>query len=89
VPKQPVPAPSEQQFSRAERLVGVWFITFVGLALLAIIALIIANVHATGPVWAVVALIPLVALPLGFVMAAILLILGTRRRSRAAKGASK
>jgi hypothetical protein len=88
VAKKPTP-PAEEPISRAERLVAIWFITILALSIAAIFALFIAGSNAKGNFWAIIQILPLIGLPISFIMIIIMLVIGTRRRSRAAKGAGK
>jgi hypothetical protein len=75
----------------------LWYMvaSILGIGIVAIAALLIGE--ATTPIaisdasgiWAVVALIPNIALPLGFVLMIVLLIITFVKRSRAAEGAGK
>jgi hypothetical protein len=65
-------------------------ISVLGLSILAFIALLIAQSNATGPLWAAIALLPLIGLPIAILLLVVLLILGVRRRTNASpKGAGK
>lgn len=75
--------------SRGERLVVAWFIAIMALSVIAMIALFIANVNASGPIWDAVRLVPLIGLPIAMILIVVLLVVGTRRRARDAKGAGK
>jgi uncharacterized membrane protein len=73
---------------RNERVLAVMIAAIVGLSILAFLAVIIATASGlkgnefTGGFWQVVALLPSVGLPLGFLMIIVLIILSARRRGR-------
>jgi hypothetical protein len=65
------------------------FAAIVGISVIAMIALLIAAGNAKGPIWASVALLPLIGLPIAIILLVVLLVLNAVRRGRAAKGADK
>lgn len=87
----PVPAP----LSRIQRVLGFMVASVLGLGILAIVALLIGeavtpiSLSNSSGIWAVVAFIPNIALPLGLFLMIALLIITFVKRSRAAEGAGK
>ncbi len=78
--------------NRGERLLAFLIIAIVGLSLLAFIAVIVATAMGVGNndgfsegIWPVVIMLPLIGLPVSFVLIIALLILSAIRRGRAAK----
>ena len=70
---------------RAQRILGVMAFTVVGLSLLAIVALLIANAAqvSTGEgLWVVVAVLPLVGLPLAVLLMIAFILVSAISRSR-------
>jgi hypothetical protein len=65
------------------------FAAILGLSVAGMIALIIAGGTANGPIWAAVALVVFLGLPISIVLLIVLLVLNAVRRTRAAKGAGK
>lgn len=64
----------------------------IGLSVLCFLALLVAGlagVEVSGGFWTLIAWIPYVGLPIGFIFIVVLLLLGVRRRSRAAKVAKR
>jgi TRAP-type C4-dicarboxylate transport system permease small subunit len=90
-PETPTPPPA----SRVQRVLWYMVASILGIGIIAIAALLIGE--ATTPVaisdasgiWAVVALVPNIALPVGFVLMIVLLVITFVKRSRAAEGAGK
>jgi uncharacterized membrane protein len=78
-------------FHRNERLLAFMMLAIVGLSILAFLAVIIgtaAGLNAkdfAGGVWPAVFTLPLIGLPIGFLLIVILLIITARRRSREAR----
>jgi hypothetical protein len=70
------------------------FATMVGLSILCFVIIIIATFAGMNSasfaegLWPIVAVVPLVGLPLGFVVMIVLIVLSLRRRSREAAAAS-
>jgi uncharacterized membrane protein len=95
VAKQPAqPAPIND--NRRERLLAFMVIGTVGLSLLAFFAIILGTAVGAGAdngfsqgIWPTIFILPLIALPIGFVLMIVLLIMSTVRRSREAKGTGK
>jgi hypothetical protein len=88
--KKPVPAPQTPEPSRIERSLSYAMISVLVLSVLAFVALLIAQSNAKGPLWAAVALLPLIGLPIAILLLVALLILGVRRRTNTnPKGAGK
>jgi TRAP-type C4-dicarboxylate transport system permease small subunit len=75
---------------RAERSLAFMIAATLGLSVLAFLALIIgtaAGVRNFGEgMWPVVIFLPLIGLPIGFVLMLILLVLNMRRRLRTTRG---
>ncbi|TCO37002.1 hypothetical protein EV639_10586 [Rathayibacter tanaceti] len=69
---------------RAERTLAYMFIAIIIMTVLAFLAILVApalGVRAyTGPLWQFVFAVPLVGLPIAFVMMIAMLIVGVRRR---------
>ncbi|MCS5732732.1 hypothetical protein [Herbiconiux daphne] len=76
--------------SRIERSLTFAVVTVLGLSVLAIIAVLIAgaaSIDLSGnSLWTTIALLPVIGLPIGFVLMLILLVLSMRRRARDARG---
>lgn len=78
--------------TRAQRILGFMVASIIGLAILSIAAVLIGyatNANDGTGVWQVIDLVPGLALPLGFVLIIILLVLTFVGRSRAAKDDGK
>jgi cell shape-determining protein MreD len=93
-PAKPV-KPAPESASRWQRVLWAMVGSILGVGIIAIAALLIGEAvtplaisDATG-IWAVVALVPNIALPLGFVLMIVLLVLTFVKRSRSAEGAGK
>jgi hypothetical protein len=87
--------PAPPPVSRLQRALWAMVGSILGIGIVAIAALLIGEAltpisisNSTG-IWAVVALIPNIALPIGFVLMIVLLIMSFVKRSRAAEGAGK
>jgi hypothetical protein len=87
--------PAPESASRWQRVLWAMVGSILGVGIIAIAALLIGEAvtplaisDATG-IWAVVALVPNIALPLGFVLMIVLLVLTFVKRSRSAEGAGK
>jgi TRAP-type C4-dicarboxylate transport system permease small subunit len=90
--KKPVAAPEPTPPSRVQRVLGFMVASIVGLAIIAIAAILIGYGTSTNDgtgVWQVVDLIPGIALPIGFILLVVLLIITFTRRARADKVAGK
>ncbi len=75
---------------RLERIFASMVAAIIGLSLLCFVVLLVAGLMGTRMsegLWPVLAWIPYVGLPVGFVLIIILLLLGVRRRGKAAKDA--
>jgi TRAP-type C4-dicarboxylate transport system permease small subunit len=89
------PAQKPEETSRLQRLLGTVGGSILGLGVIAVIALLLGESFAEQSVqdnigiWAIVAFIPDIALPVGFVLIVALLIVTFLRRARAAKVAGK
>ncbi|HEX4442617.1 MAG TPA: hypothetical protein VHZ81_03515 [Galbitalea sp.] len=90
-PAKPAPEPA----SRWQRVLWAMVGSILGVGIIAIAALLIGEAvtpvaisDATG-IWQIVAFVPNVALPLGFILMIVLLILTFVKRSRSAEGAGK
>lgn len=96
-PAKPVKAekPAPVPVSRLQRALWAMVGSILGIGIVAIAALLIGeavtpiSISDNTGVWAVVALIPNIALPIGFVLMIVLLIMTFVKRSRAAEGAGK
>jgi hypothetical protein len=88
-------APAPAPLSRIQRALGFMVASVLGFGILAIIALLIGeavtpiSISNSSGIWAVVAFIPNIALPLGLLLMIALLIITFVKRSRAAEGADK
>jgi hypothetical protein len=78
--------------NRIESILAVMIVTVIGASLLAFVALLIGTATGAGNddgfsegLWPTVILMPLVGLPIGFVLVLALLIINMVRRSRGAK----
>jgi hypothetical protein len=69
---------------RAERTLAYMFIAIIAVTVLAFLAILLAPVlgvrEYTGPVWQFVFAVPLVGLPIAFLMMIAMLVVGVRRR---------
>lgn len=78
-------------FHRNERVLAFMMLAIVGLSILAFLAVIIgtaAGLNArdfAGGVWPAVFTLPLIGLPIGFILIIVLLVTTARRRGREAK----
>ena len=75
--------------NRTERVIAGMIASIGGLSLLCIIAFIVANVASadtTGGAWPVVRLLPVIGLPIAFVLIIVFAILSVVRRRRIANG---
>jgi hypothetical protein len=87
--KKPV-VPDVPPITRPERSIGYALIACLVLSVASFVALIIAGPLVKGAVWASVAILPLIGMPIAIILLVVLLVLGTRRRMRAnPKGAGK
>ena len=90
-PEKPASAP----VSRVQRSLMYMAGSILGLGVIAIIALLIGEASLStaafqgSPIWDVVAFLPALAIPLGFLLFIVLLIVTFVQRSRAAKVAGK
>lgn len=81
--------------SRLQRLLMYMAGSILGLGIIAIIALLIGEatlktaIFQTSPFWAVAAVLPAIAIPLGFLLFIALIVVTFVRRSRAVKGDGK
>lgn len=88
------PQPAED-VTRAQRLLSWVGFSVLGFGILSLFALLLGesltpvSVSNDSGIWAVVAFIPDIAIPLGFLMLIALLIISFRRRAQAAKVAGK
>jgi hypothetical protein len=89
VAKQPAPIPAASSANRQERIFAVMFLTILGLSVVAIIALFIGGPTKSGDIWTAVALLPVIGIPLSFLLLIALIVMNAVRRGRAAKGAGK
>ena len=75
--------------SRIERSLTYAVVTVIGLSVIAIVAVLIAGllkVPLDNSIWQTIALLPVIGLPIGFILMIVLLVLSTRRRLRDARG---
>jgi uncharacterized BrkB/YihY/UPF0761 family membrane protein len=76
----------QQPASRVQRTLGFMIVAVIGLSVLCFFAIIIATavgVHDfTLPLWRVVGILPVIGLPIGFVLIFVLLIISIRSRRR-------
>jgi hypothetical protein len=73
---------------RNERVVAYMLGSTLGLSVLCIIALFVAqlfDVSPTGGAWPIVAVLPIIGLPLSMLLIIVLLVMGVLRRGREAK----
>ena len=90
-PEKPASAP----LSRPQRALMYMAASVLGLGVIAMIALLIGEatlsnaIFQASPIWPVVALLPALAIPLGFLLFIALLVVTFVQRSRAAKVADK
>ena len=85
---RPAEKPEPTPASRPQRVLGYMVAAIIGLAILAIAAILIGyatSVNDGTGLWQIVDLIPGIALPLGFVLIVVLLIITFVRRNRLAK----
>jgi hypothetical protein len=90
--KQPA-QPAPQSASRLERVLAAMVISTIGLSILCFLAVILGTgiFHADvrQGVWPIIIALPLVGLPIGFLLIVTLIIVNWRARSRGAKGGSR
>jgi hypothetical protein len=90
-PAEPAPAP----VTRLQRSLLYMAGSILGLGIVAIVALLIGEaslktaIFDSSPFWRVAALLPAIAIPLGFLLFIALIAVTIVQRSRAAKGAGK
>jgi hypothetical protein len=68
---------------RAERTLAYMFISIIAVTVLAFLAILFAallGVERSGPLWQFIVALPLVALPIAFLMMIAMLVVGVRRR---------
>ena len=88
-------APDPEPVSRVQRALMYMAGSVLGLGIVAIVALLIGEATITtkafqgSQIWGTVALLPAIAIPLGFALLIALLVVTFRKRSRAAKDAGK
>lgn len=79
--------------NRTERILSYMVASAIGLSIISFFAVIIgtaAGVRDFGEgIWGMVTLLPVVGLPIGFILIIVVLILSFRRRAREAKDARK
>jgi uncharacterized membrane protein YhdT len=80
-------------FNRVQRVLAYMVASAIGLSILAIIAIVIGYAvglkNADEGVWPAVFVLPIIGLPIGFILIIVLLVLTFVRRGREAKDASK
>ena len=75
---------------RNERILAYMTVTIIGLSIIAIFAVLfggLAQADFTSGIWPMVAVLPIVGLPIGLVFMIVLLIVSGRRRAREAAAA--
>jgi hypothetical protein len=99
--KRPNPASAKSEakpvedVSRVQRILSVVGPSILGLGIIALFALLLGEsltplaISQNLGIWAIVAFIPDIAIPVGFLIIIVLLIITFRRRAQAAKVASK
>jgi uncharacterized membrane protein len=95
VAKQPAqPAPISD--NRRERVLAYMVIATVGLSILAILGIILGTALGAGSdngfgqgMWPTIFVLPIIALPIGFVLMMVLIVISGRRRAREAKGTGR
>jgi hypothetical protein len=79
--------------NRVERILAYMVASAIGLSILAFLAIIIARAaglkSADEGVWPAVFMLPLIGLPIGFILIVVLLVMTFVRRGREAKDAGK
>jgi hypothetical protein len=79
--------------NRTERILAYMVASAIGLSLIAFFAVVIGTATGvrdfTGGVWPTVIVLPMIGLPIGFVLIIVVLVLSFMRRSREAKDAGK
>ncbi|NQX14164.1 hypothetical protein HQQ80_21260 [Microbacteriaceae bacterium VKM Ac-2855] len=80
--KTPPPA----EIGRAERTVAYMLVAIIGVSVLAVVALLVAmgfgTSFGTSPLGLVLLVLPLIGLPVGFILIIVMMVLGARRRRR-------
>lgn len=61
----------------------------IGLSIIAIVVVLIAGPGQADGIWPIIFVLPIVGLPIGFVLIIVLLVLSTVRRGRADRDAGK
>jgi hypothetical protein len=99
--KHPRPTPARadakpvEEVSRVQRILSVVGPSILGLGIIALFALLLGEsltpvaISEDLGIWAIVAFVPDIAIPVGFLIIIVLLIITFRRRAQAAKVASK
>jgi hypothetical protein len=93
--KRDASAPTPVPVTRLQRSLMYMAGSILGLGIVAIVALLIGEatlktaIFQSSPFWSVAALLPAIAIPLGFLLFVVLIIVTYLQRSRAAKGAGK
>jgi hypothetical protein len=88
-------APEPEPISRAQRSLMYMAGSVLGFGIIAIVALLIGEAalkpkaFEASQIWPVVAFVPEIAIPLGFLLFIVLIVVTYVRRSRAAKGAGQ
>lgn len=91
---RPTPEPVTD-VSRVQRILSFVAPSILGFGIIALFALLIGEavtpvgVSDNSGIWAIVAFIPDIAIPVGFALLIVLIVISVRRRARAAKVASK
>jgi hypothetical protein len=93
--KREAATPAPEPVSRAQRSLMYMAGSVLGFGIIAIVALLIGEATLKpaafdgSPIWVVVAFVPEIAIPLGFFLFIVLIIVTYVKRSRTAKGADK
>ncbi len=82
----PTPQAPTRETTRTERILAYMVFSSIGLSVLCFLAVIIGTplgwVHPDQSVWATIIILPLVGLPIGFVLIIVLIVINAVRRSR-------
>jgi hypothetical protein len=93
VAKTPPPAPTRTPLRRVERALLFAFPTVIGLGVVCIVIVIIANVsghgNSSGGIWPTVVLLPEIAFPIAILLVIAYVVVSSMRRSREARGTAR
>jgi hypothetical protein len=85
--------PAQSPVSRLERVLGAMVLTTIGLSILCFLAVILGtglfHIVASDGIWPIVIMLPLVGLPIGFILIVVLIAVNWRARRREAQGGSR